>query len=90
MSDPIKPADKTVFAMVGEGEAATLVIGLPQGSWEHIKDGHTVTFDLRRFGLSHRIILFGGKDRAECRSKLKADDDTLDISAIDIGFGSPE
>lgn len=77
--------EKVVFAIDDKKEV--VILGVPEKAWEYMKDGKTHTFDLRRFGIPFRIVLFGGEDQASIRKMLNMDKDTLDVSGIDVGFG---
>lgn len=84
----IKPEQKTVFAVTED--KGTVIIGVPAAAWEYMKDGMTHTYDLRRFGVPVRIVLFGGADRAACLAPLNVTKDTLDVSGLDVGFGGQD
>ena len=84
----LKPEEKTVFAITDDKK--TVIIDVPEASWNYMKDGNTHTYDLNFLGVPVKIILFGGKDRAACLAPLKVDKDTLDVSGIDVGFGGQD
>lgn len=55
---------KCVFALSpqGTGDGAPLmIIGIPAGAWEYLKDGKTSHFDLTRVGLPVKLVLFGAE-----------------------------
>lgn len=61
---------KIVFGLshTGIGDGVPLVmLGIPEGAWEYMKDGKTHTFDLTKAGVPVKLILFGGKDHAEVK-----------------------
>lgn len=57
--------EKMVFALIpdalGDG-TALVMLGVPAGAWEHMKDGKTHTFDLTRVGVPVRLMLYGAAD----------------------------
>jgi hypothetical protein len=73
---------KIVFAVLpdGQGDGAPVVIlGIPKGAWEYMKDGKTHTFDLTSIGLPIKLILFGADDHA---SAMKAIDGSLQAQGV--------
>jgi hypothetical protein len=40
----------------------SIVIGIPKGAWEYMRDGQTNHFDLASAGVPLRIVLFGAED----------------------------
>ena len=53
---------KIIFMLTNEGATPTLMLGIPKGAWEAIKEGRTQTFDLTKAGLPIKLIVFGGED----------------------------
>lgn len=57
------PREDRIIFMIGAaekpGDPPTLVLGIPKGAWEYIKDGHTNTFDLRKGGVDLKLLVFG-------------------------------
>lgn len=54
--------DKIIFAVSheGQGDGVPLVIlGVPTGAWEYMKDGKTHTFDLTKAGVPVKLMLYG-------------------------------
>ena len=43
-----------------------IVMGIPRAAWVHMKDGRSHEFDFAKAGHNFRLLLFGGKDHAEC------------------------
>lgn len=57
--------DKIAFALspAGQGDGVpVLILGVPTGAWEYMKDGKTHTFDLSRVGLPIKLVLFGAEN----------------------------
>jgi len=44
------------------GEPPVVMLGIPAGAWEHMKDGDTHHFDLTKTGIPVKFVLFGGPD----------------------------
>jgi len=56
---------KMVFGVSpsGTGDGVPLLmLGVPAGAWEHMKDGKTHSFDLTSIGLPIKILVYGAKD----------------------------
>jgi hypothetical protein len=56
--------DKEQKVAVGLGEALpgdvpVLILGVPTGAWEYMKDSKTHTFDLTKVGLPLKLVMFG-------------------------------
>jgi hypothetical protein len=45
-----------------------VLLGIPEGAWEYMKDGKTHTFDLTKVGIPIKIMLYGAKDQTEAMS----------------------
>lgn len=70
----------------GTGDGVPLVIlGVPKGAWEYMKDGKTHTFDLTAAGVPVKLVLFGGKDHEEC-SRLLVQAGTIDARGVDFSI----
>jgi hypothetical protein len=41
-------------------DTTTVIMGIPRDAWEYMKDGKTHHFDISRFGVPCKIVLFGG------------------------------
>ena len=85
MEKSIPDESKAVFAITED--RGTVIIGLSSAAWDYMKNGMTHTFDLRSLGIDTRIILFGGKTRKDVQTMLATDDNTLDMTGVDFGFG---
>lgn len=67
--------EQMVFAVSpGNGDGVPLVLlGIPAGAWEYMKDGKTHSFDLTKVGLPIKLMLFGAADHAEAMKIITAD-----------------
>lgn len=66
--------EKTVFCIApnGTGDGVPLVmLGVPAGAWEYMKDGKTHNFDFTKVGLPIKLMLFGAKDHAEAMGYIE-------------------
>lgn len=61
-----KPEEKMVFAISELDGQPLIVLGIPEAAWEFMKDGKTHHFDLSKVGIPVKVMVFGGKDQAEC------------------------
>jgi hypothetical protein len=66
---------KIVFAIAptgqGDGEGPVLLLGVPRGAWDYMKDSKTHTFDLTSLGLPIKLILYGAKDHREAMRAIE-------------------
>lgn len=64
---PILPEQKVVFGVAAETGTKNVVVVLqvPPGGWEYMKDGTCHTFDLTSLGIPVKLMLAGCKDRAD-------------------------
>ena len=87
MGDAPTKEQKVVFA-IGD-DKQTLILGVSEAAWQFMREGMTHTFDLRSFGVPVRIVMFGGPTREAIMKTLSPtiDEDTLDVSGLDMGFG---
>lgn len=58
--------EKIVFCAASTNDGPVLMVGLPEGAWEYMKDGKTHTLDLSAIGWPVKLMLYGGKDHAAC------------------------
>jgi hypothetical protein len=58
--------EKMVFGISpGDGNGVPLVLlGIPKGAWDYMKDGKTHTFDLTKAGLPIKIMLYGADNHS--------------------------
>lgn len=80
--------EKVVFAIAEDRK--TVILGVSEASWEHMKNGMTHTFDLTSLGVPFKIIMFGGKTRTDVLKPLNMNENTLDLSGLDFGFGGQD
>jgi hypothetical protein len=69
------PEDKIVFALspAGDGDGAPmLLLGIPAGAWEHMKDGKTHTFDLTNIGIPLKLVLYGAANHTAAMQMIEA------------------
>jgi hypothetical protein len=69
------PEDKIVFALspAGDGDGVPmLLLGVPRGAWEHMKDGKTHTFDLTHIGIPLKLMLYGAANHAAAMQMIEA------------------
>lgn len=59
--------DKLLFALLPfENEKVPgLLVGIPRGAWDYMRDGNTHTLDLTRLGIPVRLMLFGAETHAD-------------------------
>lgn len=67
-----KPEEKMVFGISGHNGELFILLGVPEPAWEYMADGKTHHFDLAKAGAPIKLMVFGGKTRADC---LKAIED---------------
>ncbi|TIL29992.1 hypothetical protein [Mesorhizobium sp.] len=81
MSDAPRNLDeKLVFAVspAGQGDGVPiLLVGVPNGAWEYMKDGKTHHFDLTKAGVPVKLLLFGAESHA---AAMKVIDDAMKAS----------
>jgi hypothetical protein len=68
-----KIEEKMVFGVSpGDGDGIPLVLlDIPKGAWEHMKDGKTHTFDLTKIGMPIKIMLYGADDHAAAMKMIE-------------------
>lgn len=82
--------EKAIFATAVSADGKPLiVIGIPQGLWEHIKNGETnVHFDFSNAGIEVQLVMFGGPDH---QSVLKTVQDLCTVEDVaKVSAGSPK
>jgi hypothetical protein len=66
---------KMVFAVSASGQngdgVPVLLLGIPAGAWEHMREGETHTFDLARIGFPVKMMLFGGPSHESVLATVK-------------------
>ena len=66
--------EKILFAIskAGQGDGIPVVLlGVPVGAWNYMRNGKTHTFDLTKVGLPVKLILYGATDHAEALACIK-------------------
>lgn len=88
MVKPLLPNERVVVGIgadaTGVSDIATVVIGVPEAAFHAIADGRTHTVSLTQFGLPVEIIIFRGKDVADCRAIIGETSKTLGKSDRDL------
>ncbi|WP_287260120.1 hypothetical protein [Mesorhizobium sp.] len=72
--------EKLVFAVspAGQGDGVPiLLVGVPNGAWEYMKDGKTHHFDLTKAGVPVKLLFFGAETHA---AAMKVIDDAMKAS----------
>lgn len=62
--------EKVVFG-VSPGSEPMILLGVPKGAWDYMKDGKTHTFDLTKIGLPIKIVMYGAKDHAAAMKMIE-------------------
>ena len=58
------------FAPTNDGQPPIIILAIPDGAWNYMKEGKTHTFDLQRAGVPIRFMLFGCRNRTEAAKLL--------------------
>lgn len=69
------PADPT--------KPATLIIGVPNGAWEYMKDGKTHTLDLTKIGIPIQLLLYGADSHDTAMNYIKQHNSRQAIPYLD-------
>lgn len=48
-----------------------LIIGIPKGCWEHMKDGKTSHLDLSSIGIPVKLMMFGADSHDACMKMIQ-------------------
>lgn len=59
-------------AAKGAYDQDVVILGIPKGAWDYMKNGHTHTFDLTKVGIKLQIVLFGGADHSACMKLIES------------------
>lgn len=97
MSTAATPEQRLVFAVSpnGTGDGVPLVlVGIPIGAWDFMKDEHTHNFDLTKVGLPVKFILFGCTDRGRAigiieEANAARGESTLHMPTVDFSIELP-
>ena len=77
---------KIVFGVAPEGNGdgvTTVLLGIPAGAWEHMKDGKTHNFDLTKIGLPIRILLYGAENHTAAMKMVEGHISDRGLSYLD-------
>lgn len=68
----MKDKEQRILFAAGAGDDGipVVILGIPAGAWEHIKDGKSNDFDLTKAGIPVKLVVFGGKDHSEIMKNL--------------------
>ena len=65
--------EKMVFGLSTDDKGTpSVLLGIPKGAWEYMKDGMTHTFDLSSVGVNVKLMLFGAENH-DAAMKLLTD-----------------
>lgn len=84
---PGKIEERVVIGVApdGQGDGAPLVlIGVPRGAWEYMRDGRTHHFDLTSIGLPVKFCLFGAPNHDAARKVIENHNAGLGLSTLDL------
>jgi hypothetical protein len=54
--------ERMIFAIDLNGGVPQVIVGIPHGAWEHIKDGEPCVLDLARSNVPVKVVVVGGRD----------------------------
>ena len=76
--------EKIVFGLgtTDSGETVILV-GIPTGAWEYMKDGKTNHIDFSKAGLPVKLIMYGGKDHETVFGAIKRHKESIGQPFLD-------
>lgn len=65
---PTRPEDKAIIGLSHETPDGVPVafIGIPPAAWDYMLGGLCHDFDLTKAGINAKVVIFRGKDQAEC------------------------
>jgi hypothetical protein len=81
---PQDAEDKIVFALAPDTDAPLVLLGIPSGAWEHMKNGQTHTFDLTKLGLPLKLMLYGAADHTAAMKMIEAHLSDRDLTMLDL------
>ncbi len=78
--------EKVVFGVSADaGDGVPLVVvGIPAGAWDYMRDGRTNHFDLTRIGLPIKLVLFGAADHATAKAAIEAGQAAAGEASLDL------
>lgn len=75
---------KTVFGVsIGDDGVPFIVLGIPKGAWEYMKDGKTNTFDLTKAGIPVKLMIYGAESHDAAKSVLDEWNASQGIASFD-------
>ena len=77
---------KIVFGVSYEGQGdniPVILIGVPVGAWDYMKDGKTSHFDLTSVGVPIKLILFGAEDHTGAMKLIEEHNRRLRLPYLD-------
>ena len=77
---------KLVFAVAPSSEHEgniTVLIGIPRGAWEYMKDGKTNHVDLSSAGLPLQFIVYGAENHDAAKAVIDEHNARHDLTALD-------
>lgn len=92
MNKPMRADQRVVFGVSQDADDAILVLlQVPPGGWEYMKDGTCHTFDLTKAGYPIKILLSGCESRADAMRILEeanrqSQSATLHMAGTDFGI----
>jgi hypothetical protein len=75
--------EKLVFGISPTDTGADLLLGIPAGAWEYMKDGKTHHLDLSRLGIPIRIILYGAATHDAAMKHVEEHNRSLGLPILD-------
>lgn len=65
--------EKMVFGISpGTGDGVPcILLGIPAGAWEHMKDGKTHSFDMTKVGIPVKILLYGADNHTAAMKMIE-------------------
>lgn len=72
MTSPMAEREKRVVFALGSDDNGepVIVLGVPAGAWDSIKNGMTNTVDFNSLGLRAKLIVFGAENHAAAMKVL--------------------
>lgn len=79
---------KILFAVSAQGQGDSVpvvIVGIPKGAWDYMRDGKTNTLDLTRIGIKFKLLMFGCDTHEQGRSWLNLAE-AKDVSELDLSI----
>jgi hypothetical protein len=87
-----KDVERKIVFVVSESDSGVpaVVLGIPEGAWQYIRDGHTQTFDFTKVGIPLQLVVFGATTHEAAHAALfrSAGPNVVDMRSHD--FSIPE